>query len=100
MLLALGSSPAVTLVTDLIVSHAPAERAGAAAALSETCGEFGGALGIAILGTIASALYRVRMSELDDVPRTGVETLSAALATAETLPRASALQLIGWKNSL
>ena len=94
MLLALGSSPAVTLVTDLVVSHAPAARAGAASALSETCGEFGGALGIAILGTIASAIYRLRIAELGDVPRTGVETLSAALATAERLPHASALRLI------
>jgi len=46
------------------------------------------------IGTIASALYRLRLAELDDVPRTGVETLSTALATAETLPHASALRLI------
>ncbi|HET7539403.1 MAG TPA: MFS transporter [Polyangiaceae bacterium] len=94
VLMALGSSPAVTLVTDLVVSSAPAERAGAASALSETCGELGGALGIAILGTIASALYRVRMAELGEVARTGVETLSGALASAESLPHESAVLLI------
>jgi len=94
MLLALGSSPAVTLVTDLIVSHAPADRAGPASALSETCGELGGALGIAILGTVASSVYRSHMGELSGVPQAGVETLSGALATAESLPAADALQLI------
>jgi len=94
MLLALGSSPAVTLVTDLIVSHAPAERAGAASALSETCGELGGALGIAILGTIAGSVYRFRMGEVGGVPRAAAETLSGALATAENMPAADALQLI------
>jgi len=94
VLLALGSSPAVTLVTDLIVSHAPAERVGAASALSETCGELGGALGIAILGTLGSSLYRLRMAELGNVPRAGVETLSGALAAAARMPPADAQQLV------
>jgi DHA2 family multidrug resistance protein-like MFS transporter len=94
VLLALGSSPAVTLVTDLIVSHAPAERAGAASALSETCGELGGALGIAILGTVASSVYRFRMAELGGVPQVAVETLSGALAAAERMVPAEAQGLI------
>lgn len=94
ILLALGSSPAVTLVTDLIVSHAPADRAGAASALSETCGELGGALGIAILGTVASSVYRFRMAELSGVPQMAVETLSGALASAESMAPVEAQQLI------
>jgi DHA2 family multidrug resistance protein-like MFS transporter len=94
MLMALGSSPAVTLVTDLILSHAPADRAGAASALSETCGELGGALGIAILGTVASSVYRVHMGELSGLPQAGVETLSGALAAAERMAPADALRLI------
>jgi DHA2 family multidrug resistance protein-like MFS transporter len=93
VLLALGSATAVTLVTDLIVSHAPPERAGAASALSETCGELGGALGIAVLGTLSSAVYRLRMTELSDLPRASVESLSRALATAESLPHARAVLL-------
>ncbi len=93
ILLALGSSPAVTLVTDLIMSHAPADRAGAASALSETCGELGGTLGIAILGTLGASIYRFRMAELG-VADAGVETLSGALAMAEHLPRAEASLLI------
>ncbi len=40
---ALGLAPVFTLATDIIVSSAPPERAGAASAISETGSEFGGA---------------------------------------------------------
>jgi DHA2 family multidrug resistance protein-like MFS transporter len=53
----LGLAPAFTLTTDLIVSSVPPERAGAASAMSETGSELGGALGIAILGSIGTAVY-------------------------------------------
>jgi DHA2 family multidrug resistance protein-like MFS transporter len=48
----------VTLSTDLGVGAAPPERAGAAAGISETGAELGGALGIALLGSIGAAVYR------------------------------------------
>jgi DHA2 family multidrug resistance protein-like MFS transporter len=54
----LGMSPVFTLTTDLIIGSAPAERAGAASAISETSAEFGGALGIALFGSIGVAVYR------------------------------------------
>jgi DHA2 family multidrug resistance protein-like MFS transporter len=57
----LGISPVFTLATDLIVAAAPPERAGAAAALSETASELGGALGIALLGSVGTAVYRGTM---------------------------------------
>src|SRR5207249_3433414 len=56
--IALGIAPVVTLSTDLIVGTAPPERAGAASAISETGTELGGALGIALLGSIGAAVYR------------------------------------------
>src|SRR5262249_50496505 len=54
----LGLAPVFTATTDLIVSSAPPERAGAASGISETGTELGGALGIAILGSIGVAIYR------------------------------------------
>lgn len=63
VVLALGLSPVVTLGTDLIVGSAPAERAGAASSLSETGAELGGALGIAVLGSIGTAVYRRMMAD-------------------------------------
>ncbi|MFE6304334.1 MFS transporter [Nocardiopsis sp. NPDC057823] len=60
----LGVSPTTVLGTDLVVSSAPEERAGSAAALSETGGELGVALGIAVMGGLASAVYRFRVESL------------------------------------
>ena len=82
-----------TLTTDLVMSNVPPERAGAASGISETSFEFGAALGVAILGSIVSAVYRTRMSEValpglpSEVIETARETLGAAIAVAETLER-------------
>jgi DHA2 family multidrug resistance protein-like MFS transporter len=59
---ALGEAPVFTLTNDLIIGAAPPRRAGAAAAISETASELGGALGIAILGSIGIAVYRGQIS--------------------------------------
>src|SRR4029450_6545101 len=88
----LGEALVFTLATDLIVGAAPPERAGAAAAISETRPELGGPLGIAILGSIGTAVYRGQVA--DSVParvpptatETAKDTLGGAGATAETLP--------------
>lgn len=88
----LGVSPVVILTTDIIVGSAPVERAGAASAISETSSELGGALGIAILGSIGTAVYRMRMTDaipngvpaaVGDIAR---GTLGGATAVAEQLP--------------
>ncbi|MCW5650432.1 MAG: MFS transporter [Ramlibacter sp.] len=60
---ALGLSPVVALTTDVVIGTAPPERTGAASALSETSSELGGALGIAVLGSIAAAIYRTAVAD-------------------------------------
>jgi DHA2 family multidrug resistance protein-like MFS transporter len=88
----LGLAPVFTLATDLIIGCAPPERAGAAAAISETGSELGGALGIAILGSIGTAVYRRAMADakLDgltgEAAATARDTLGGAVAIAEHLP--------------
>jgi DHA2 family multidrug resistance protein-like MFS transporter len=90
-LMSLGMAPVVTLGTDLVVGAAPPERAGAAAAISETSSELGGALGIAVLGSIGTAIYRAGMAAapLDGVPaearQTARDTLGGAVAEAARL---------------
>jgi DHA2 family multidrug resistance protein-like MFS transporter len=63
VVMALGAAQVVTLSTDLIVGAAPPERAGAASGISETGTELGGALGIAILGSLGTAVYRSEVSD-------------------------------------
>jgi len=88
----LGISPVVILATDLIVGSAPVERAGAASAISETSSELGGALGIASLGSIGTAVYRNRMAASmpsglpPDTAEAARATLGGAIAVAEQLP--------------
>jgi DHA2 family multidrug resistance protein-like MFS transporter len=95
-----GFGPLFVLTTDLIVGSAPAERAGAASAISETGAELGGALGIAILGSIGTAVYRSGV--IDSVPE-GVpasaadaarDTLGGALAVAQQLPANVGAELV------
>ncbi|MEJ3654032.1 hypothetical protein WEH80_13750 [Actinomycetes bacterium KLBMP 9759] len=77
---------------DIIIAAAPPERAGAASAISETTQELGGALGIALLGSIGTAVYRSRM--IDAVPATvppqaadaARYTLGGAAGSADLLP--------------
>lgn len=57
-LLGVGVGVAMTLGTDAVVSSVPTQRAGAAAAVSETSYELGVALGIAVLGSLQVAIYR------------------------------------------
>ncbi|NJN96298.1 MAG: MFS transporter [Anaerolineales bacterium] len=91
-IMSLGFGATFTLTADLVVGTAPAERAGAASALSETGAEFGGALGIAVLGTLGTAIYRSGLAA--DLPagisaeaaKTAQETLSGAVTMAGQLP--------------
>jgi DHA2 family multidrug resistance protein-like MFS transporter len=87
----LGLSFVFTLGIDAIIAAAPAERAGAAAALSESGSELGGALGIAILGSVATAIYRGYLGHvgLPDLPpearKAAFDTLGGAAAAAAQL---------------
>jgi DHA2 family multidrug resistance protein-like MFS transporter len=100
LLVSLGLAPVFTATTDLVVSSAPPERAGAASGISETGAELGGALGIAILGSIGVAVYR---GELADTLPAGVpsqaaavarDTLGGAVGVAARLPGDAGLALL------
>ncbi len=78
----LGLAPVYTLTTDLVVSSVRSARAGMAAAVTETGAELGGAIGIAVLGSVMVAAYRA------GVPAGG--TLMDAVAAAGELPQQAA----------
>ncbi len=77
VVLSLGLGPVFTLATDTTISAAPTERAGAASSLSETSTELGGALGIAVIGSLGTAVYR---AHLDHAAVTGLPPHAAATA--------------------
>ncbi|MEV4179035.1 MFS transporter [Nonomuraea sp. NPDC049709] len=87
-----GLGPMMALATDMVVGAAPSHQAGAASAISSTAPQIGGALGIAILGSVITAVYRSEMSAAlpTDVPRAAADaardSLSTAVEASETLP--------------
>ncbi|MFI0451889.1 MFS transporter [Actinomadura sp. 6N118] len=94
VLLFTGLMPVSGLGIDMIVGAAPPRQAGAAAAVGETTQELGGALGIALIGSLVNAVFHSRMSATvpDHIP-SAADTLPAALAAARTLPEPFAGQL-------
>ncbi|KZM74543.1 MFS transporter [Nocardia terpenica] len=54
----LGLGAIAALGTDLVVGAAPAAKSGSAAGMSETVQEMGLALGVAVLGSLTTAVYR------------------------------------------
>ncbi|GAB3450046.1 MFS transporter [Streptomonospora sediminis] len=84
-LLGTGIGLAETLTNGTVLTAAPPQQAGAASAVSETAYELGGALGVALLGSLLTAVYRIR---LGDVAGVGDRAMAAA---SETLGGASAV---------
>jgi DHA2 family multidrug resistance protein-like MFS transporter len=89
-LLALGVSPVVALATDVILGAVPPEKAGQASGLSETGTELGGALGIAVLGSLATAVYLSHPV----AAAVHARTLSDAIHSAAHLPDRLATPLV------
>ncbi len=92
VVISIGLAPVFGLTTELIVGSAPPERAGAASGISETGAELGGALGIAILGSIGVAIYRGEIADRlppsvpAEVQSAASDTLGSAVAISGELP--------------
>ncbi|MGL5862823.1 MAG: MFS transporter, partial [Phycicoccus sp.] len=84
VLLGLGATVAMTAASQTIMSTAPAERAGGAAAIQETGYELGGALGIAVLGSVMTAVYTAELGAVGGVPPTVMSAARESLAGAAT----------------
>jgi MFS transporter, DHA2 family, multidrug resistance protein len=100
LLVSLGLAPVFTATTDLVVGSAPPERAGAASGISETGAELGGALGIAILGSVGVAVYRGQLAGTlpagipGQAAAVARDTLGGAVGVAAHLPSSASLALL------
>jgi DHA2 family multidrug resistance protein-like MFS transporter len=83
----LGVAPLVTLGNNMALSAAPPAATGQASGVCQTANELGGALGIAVLGSVGTALYR---GQVDDAP-TGNVSASDAHAVHDTLAGATSV---------
>jgi DHA2 family multidrug resistance protein-like MFS transporter len=57
-----GIGAAFPFLMNDVISHAPAERAGSAASLTQTANEIGIATGLVVLGSIGTVVYRSRLT--------------------------------------
>ncbi|MEU4462215.1 MFS transporter [Streptomyces sp. NPDC024017] len=96
-LMGTGMAHIMTPVSVVIMQALPREKAGSASALSNTFRQVGGALGIAVLGSVLSTAYRTGIEdELGAVPpalrHTAGESIEATLGVAAELgPRGESL---------
>lgn len=86
----LGLGAIAALGTDMVVGVTPAAKSGSAAAMSETVQELGLAVGVAVLGSLTTALYTARMvAPTNAAPAVGqrvTDSLSGALSVADQVP--------------
>ncbi|WP_369207877.1 MFS transporter [Streptomyces sp. PU-14G] len=89
LVVGVGAGLAFTVTADVILSAVPKEQAGAASAVSETAYELGAALGIALLGSVVTGVYR-SFTTPAGVPEGAAEharqSLGEAVQTAHGLP--------------
>lgn len=89
LVLGLGAGLSFTVTSDVILSSAPKENAGSASAVSETAYELGAALGIAVLGSVVTGVYR-GFAVPDGVPGGVLHSARESLgAAAEAVPALS-----------
>lgn len=89
----LGMGMATALATDAVVGAAPPDRAGAASAVSETAYELGTGLGIALMGSLVTYIYRSEVpipATVAEAERTQIQdSLATALPVLDGDPTAT-----------
>jgi DHA2 family multidrug resistance protein-like MFS transporter len=100
VLASFGIAFPMSLGTGFILGSAPPEKAGSAASISETSGEFGIAVGIAALGSLGTYVYRSRMDgEVAaavpvDATTSARESIAGAIDAAAGLPASVGAELL------
>jgi EmrB/QacA subfamily drug resistance transporter len=93
MILGLGMGLVMAPATESIMGSLPPSKAGVGSAMNDTTRQMGGALGVAIIGSIFASVYRPGVTEQftdAGVPAEGVaaakESISGALQVAASVP--------------
>lgn len=109
VLIGIGMGLAMAPATDSIMGSLPPEKAGVGSAVNDTTREIGGALGVAILGSITTATYASKIAANPDFaaaqqasPKLAAavqDSVGAASLVAEHLPPAIAAKLTEVANA-
>jgi DHA2 family multidrug resistance protein-like MFS transporter len=77
-----GMGATISVASTAIIGNAPADRAGMASSVEEVAYEFGGLLAVAILGSLAAALYTAFLPADAALPAAAREGIGQALQLA------------------
>ncbi|SDH53569.1 MFS transporter [Nonomuraea jiangxiensis] len=84
LLIGLGNG-SLAIASAVIMSGTPAAKSGSAAAIEETSYEVGAALGVAVLGSLAAAVYRAELGHDGVAAGAARESLGGAVDVAREL---------------
>ncbi|GEC04550.1 MFS transporter [Streptomyces spinoverrucosus] len=93
LVVGVGAGFSFTVTADVILASVPKEQAGAASAVSETAYELGAALGIALLGSIVTGVYK-GFAAPEGTPQAAHESLGGAVEVAAGLPADTSGELL------
>lgn len=83
MLIGAGDGIAIAVTSDTVLAVSPRDRVGAASAVSETGYQLGSALGIALLGSVLTAIYQAQVGgRIDGVSPAALEAARQSPGTA------------------
>ncbi|KAF1016992.1 MAG: Antiseptic resistance protein [Stenotrophomonas maltophilia] len=89
----LGMGAAISVASTAILNNVPPYRAGMVSSVEEVSYEFGGLLGVALLGSLSAALYGTFLPATADMPAVAREGFTQAALAAREL---GALGQGGW----
>jgi DHA2 family multidrug resistance protein-like MFS transporter len=100
VVMSLGMAPVIAIGNEMMITAAPPERAGAASAMAETAAEGSGALGIAVFGSLGTAIYTwVLARDLPaglpaDATAAALATIGGAVASAQAIGGAAGAEML------
>jgi EmrB/QacA subfamily drug resistance transporter len=95
-LLGFGMGTVMAPATEAVMGALPKAKAGVGSAVTDTTRQVGGALGVAVLGSILSSAYRSRLGDTllgHPMPKAAQDGVAGALATAARLPQGAGATL-------
>lgn len=97
-LVMIGASPIGPVTNHVVMSNVPPEKAGAVGGMIATGGELGVAIGVAAMGSVATAVYQGSITVPAGVPADAAaaasDGITGAVAVARTLPQAQGNALL------
>jgi Na+/melibiose symporter-like transporter len=105
IVLAIGFAQILAPATESILGSLPREKAGVGSAMNDTTRQIGGAIGVAVLGSIVASTYQSQMAtKLDGKVRAGVvhaasDSVGGAIGAARDVAAPAARQVIAAAQS-